>query len=162
MSKSIEINVNKQTLLLKEGQKALEQFPIQTSRYGLGTKVNSFKTPTGHHVIHQKIGCGCSPYDVFSARRCEKQPFTPCRYEQEPDRDWILSRILWLQGREQGHNLGADVDSQNRYIYIHGCPEQAFEKEKGSHGCIRMLPKAIIKLFDRVEVGTPVFINGNT
>jgi L,D-transpeptidase YbiS len=75
-----------------------------------------------------------------------------------PERDWVLSRILWLGGLEPGQNLGADVDSFRRFIYIHGTPDSEPMGTPASHGCIRMRNDAVIRLFDQVPVGTRVTI----
>jgi lipoprotein-anchoring transpeptidase ErfK/SrfK len=76
----------------------------------------------------------------------------------EPQRDWILTRILWLRGLEPGRNRFGDVDTMRRYIYIHGTPHEAALGRPGSHGCIRMRSADVIDLFDLVEPGTPVEI----
>jgi len=76
-----------------------------------------------------------------------------------PERDWILSRILWLGGLESGHNRYGDVDSTWRYIYIHGCPDELMQGIPASHGCIRMKNADVVHLFDRVEAGCRVFIH---
>lgn len=78
---------------------------------------------------------------------------------QFPDRDWILTRILWLSGMETGVNRLGRVDTMRRYIYIHGAPDNDVMGVPGSHGCIKMSNPDVMTLFDRVEVGTPVVIN---
>ena len=79
-------------------------------------------------------------------------------FEADPERDWILTRILWLSGCEPGRNRMGAVDSMRRYIYIHGTPDDVVLGVPGSHGCIRMANADVIDLFDRVAVGTPVLI----
>ena len=81
--------------------------------------------------------------------------------EKFPDRDWILTRILWLSGKEIGFNRLGNVDTMQRYIYLHGTPDSTEMGKIGSHGCIRMRNTDIIELFDLVEAGTPVLINGD-
>ena len=78
--------------------------------------------------------------------------------QQYPDRDWILTRILWLSGTEPGFNQGGDVDTHDRYIYIHGSPDDVEMGKPGSIGCIRMSNENIIELYDLVVTGTPVVI----
>jgi lipoprotein-anchoring transpeptidase ErfK/SrfK len=78
-----------------------------------------------------------------------------------PNRDWILTRILWLSGKEVGKNRLGNVDTMQRYIYIHGTPDSTKLGKIGSHGCIRMHNVDLITLFDLVDVGTPVFISEN-
>ena len=154
----IEVHSSKQELIVIQNQHCLRAYPIQTSRYGLGNIKDSYQTPTGMHHIVEKIGQHSHPYTVFKARLPEQELYSPKRYHNEPNKDWILARILWLQGLESGINLGGECDSMNRYIYIHGAPELAFEQETGSCGCIRMMPKDMIELFDLVDVHTLVYI----
>lgn len=115
-------------------------------------------TPTGLHHIRLKIGAGCPPGTVFVARRPSGEIWTPALARRCPERDWILSRILWLSGREPGHNRGGACDSLRRFIYIHGTPDDQPVGQPRSHGCIRMRNPDIIDLFDRVAVGDPVHI----
>ena len=79
--------------------------------------------------------------------------------ERFPDRDWILTRILWLSGCEPGRNRLGDVDTMRRFIYIHGCPDDITLGAPGSHGCVRMRNDHVIELFERVPVGTPVVLD---
>ncbi len=104
------------------------------------------------------IGADCVPGTVFVARRPTGEVWTPELGRQHPQRDWILTRILWLCGSEPGRNRLGDVDTQRRFIYIHGCPDSEPVAEPGSHGCVRMRNSAIIELFDAVEPGFPVHI----
>jgi L,D-transpeptidase YbiS len=84
--------------------------------------------------------------------------YTPELHASHPQRDWILTRILWLSGTEVGFNRLGNVDTMQRYIYIHGTPDNTALGIPGSHGCIRMANRDIIELFDLVSVGTPVNI----
>lgn len=77
---------------------------------------------------------------------------------ETPERDWILSRILWLSGKEPGFNRLGDCDTMRRYIYIHGTPDETFQQKPASHGCIRMRNEDVIELFDWVPAYTPVLI----
>ena len=77
-----------------------------------------------------------------------------------PDRDWILTRILWLTGCEPGRNRGGCVDTLRRFIYIHGCPDTEPMGEPRSHGCIRMRNRDLMEFFDVVTAGTLVEIRG--
>lgn len=80
--------------------------------------------------------------------------------EANPERDWILSRILWLSGKEPGFNRMGDCDTMRRYIYIHGTPDEVFKQIPESHGCVRMRNADLVELFDLVPVYTPVMIKG--
>ena len=91
-------------------------------------------------------------------RRHTGEIYTPELARQFPERDWILSRILWLCGLEPGKNRGGSVDTMRRYIYIHGTPDSEPMGVPKSHGCIRMRNQDVIRLFDMVTPGTPVLI----
>ena len=95
---------------------------------------------------------------MFVGRRPTGEVCTPERARAEPDRDWMLSRILWLRGLERGRNRLGRVDSMRRYIYIHGTPDEAALGTPASHGCMRMRNADVIALFERVEPGTRVEI----
>ena len=95
---------------------------------------------------------------VFAGRRPTGEIYSADLAAAEPDRDWILTRILWLTGAEPGRNRGGRVDTLHRYIYIHGCPDAAPLGEPLSHGCIRMRNADLIALFDAVRAGTVVDI----
>ena len=133
-------------------------WPVSTARNGGGEKTDSLCTPRGHHVITERIGSGCEPNTVFTGRRPTGEIYTPDLGREHPGRDWILTRILWLQGLEDGMNRGGDCDTKARYIYIHGTPDETRLGVPGSRGCIRMSNRDIITLYDLVEVGTPVWI----
>ena len=95
---------------------------------------------------------------VFVGRRFTGEIYTPELAIQYPERDWILTRILWLSGRERGYNKSGDIDSLRRYIYIHGTPDSEPMGIPASHGCIRMRNTDLIELFEQVEQGTEVDI----
>ena len=115
-------------------------------------------TPRGWHVVRAKVGAGAPENTVFVGRRPTGEIFTPALREQDPGRDWILSRILWLSGLERGHNRLGHVDTMRRYIYIHGTPDDVVLGAPGSHGCVRMANADVMRLFDRVAPGTRVLI----
>jgi lipoprotein-anchoring transpeptidase ErfK/SrfK len=95
---------------------------------------------------------------VFVGRRPTGEIWSEALTREHPERDWILTRILWLSGLEKGFNRLGDVDTMRRYIYIHGMPDSEPCGVPASIGCIRMRNADIIELFDRVAVGTPVII----
>ena len=97
---------------------------------------------------------------MFVARRLTGEIFTAAMRAAAPQRDWILTRILWLSGCEPGRNRLGQVDSMRRYIYIHGAPDDVSMGRPGSRGCIRMRNRDVVDLFDRVAVGTTVDIHG--
>ena len=135
------------------------EYPISSSKYGLGEKEGSFKTPRGLHRVRAKIGKGMPKNTVFVKRRPTGEIYSEPLSEQFPERDWILTRILWLSGLEPGFNRHGDVDTMRRYIYIHGSPDSAIMGKPGSHGCIRMRNDDVMDLFDRIEAGIPVEIS---
>jgi hypothetical protein len=154
----IEINIKEQSLKLFDGDELVIQYSISTASNGAGELMDSECTPRGLHIISEKIGAGYAPDTVFVSREPTGELYTPDLRKQFPDRDWILTRILWLSGTEPGCNQGGDVDSHDRYIYIHGSPDDVEIGKPGSRGCIRMRNEDVMELFDQVEEGTPVHI----
>ena len=155
----IEISISSQTLTLFDnfgGVKA--KYSVSTAANGVGCEKNSGCTPLGNHIIRAKIGADAEPNSVFVGRRFTGEICTPELMAQFPNRDWILTRILWLSGTEIGFNRLGNVDTMQRYIYIHGTPESTEMSKIGSHGCIRMRNNDIIELFELVEAGTQVVI----
>ncbi len=133
-------------------------YPISTAHNGPGERMGSGCTPRGWHIIRAKIGAGLPCRAVLVGRRPTGEIYHPelaCRY---PERDWILSRILWLSGLQVGVNRLGEVDTFRRFIYIHGSPDHLIDGQPRSHGCIRMRNADIIELFDRVTAGTLVYI----
>lgn len=135
------------------------EYSISTAKNGVGEIFGSECTPRGRHIIRAKIGADAVENRVFVGRRPTDEIFTEALRQQHPQRDWILTRILWLSGTEPGINRLGNVDTMRRFIYIHGCPDSDVMGIPSSHGCIKMHNRDIIELFDRVEVGTRVIIN---
>ena len=131
---------------------------VSTSAKGAGEKNGSFCTPRGSHLVRAKIGAGQPLGAVFVRRRPTGEVWTPEMHERYPGRDWILTRILWLSGREPGRNRLGDVDTMWRYVYIHGCPDSAEMGKPGSIGCIRMRNRDIAALFDLIPPYAGVII----
>jgi len=147
------INLGTQTLFCDTGS-VIVTYPISSAKKGAGQISGSECTPTGRHYIRAKIGAGLPLGSVFVGRRATGERYCDSLAEQFPDRDWILSRILWLCGKELGFNRLGSVDSMRRYIYIHGTPDSEPMGVPRSHGCIRMRNDDIVHLFDLVSVGT--------
>ena len=156
--KHIQVNISKQTLSLFEGDDVIKQYTISTAKNGPGEQMDSECTPRGKHLIREKIGAGCEANAVFVGREPTGELYHPELREQFPDRDWILTRILWLSGCEAGKNKGGNVDSYDRYIYIHGGPDDLAMGVPGSRGCVRMRNADMIELFDLVDTETGVNI----
>ena len=159
MNKRIEISIAEQSLKLFDGDRCLRTYEVSTGLNGVGEQQDSYCTPRGRHIIAEKIGAGCEPNTVFVGRRPTGEIYSPALRQAGQDRDWILTRILWLEGMEEGRNRGGEVDSRNRYIYIHGSPDDVAMGTPGSRGCIRMRNHDVMELFDQVEVGVPVVIS---
>lgn len=154
----IHIQLDRQQLALIHDGKLLFQAPISSAVNGPGEQNGSGCTPRGWHCVRAKIGAGKAENTVFIGRRPTGEVYNPAFGREHPDRDWILSRILWLSGLEAGKNRLGPVDTMRRYIYIHGTPNSEPMGEARSHGCIRMRNKDIIHLFDMVPVYTRVLI----
>jgi hypothetical protein len=155
----IRVDLTRQQLdLLDDDGKVAGTWPISSAANGAGETCGSCQTPRGQHIIRAKIGQGQPLNAVFVGRRPTGEIYDPSLAVQEPERDWILTRILWLSGMEPGFNRLGDRDSMRRYIYIHGTPDEIFEQKPQSHGCIRMRNADVIKLFEMTPVYTPVEI----
>lgn len=154
----IHVDIAEQTLRLVEDGRVVWQRRVATARNGPGERNGSECTPRGWHVIRAKIGAGCPPNTVFVGRRPTGEIYSPALRARFPQRDWILTRILWLSGLEPGRNRFGEVDTMRRYIYIHGCPKEDEMGIPSSHGCVKMHNEDIIELYDRVAAGTRVRI----
>ena len=155
----LTIDAQRQILLLKDDFNGDKSYLISTALNGLGEETGSEQTPRGLHLIRAKIGSGAPLNSVFVGRRLTGEIYNEGLAKANPQRDWILTRILWLSGLEVGKNRLGTVDTMRRYIYIHGCPDSVKLGAVGSHGCIRMRNTDILELFDLVSVGTKVLIN---
>lgn len=155
----IRISLPAQTLELHgdEGQ-LLRRYVVSTATAGAGEQRGSYMTPRGRHLIRAKVGAGAPPNTVFVRRRPTGEVWSPELAAAHPGRDWILTRILWLSGREPGRNRLGEVDTMRRYIYLHGSPDTVAMGAPGSIGCVRMKNADIVELFDRVPAYTPVDI----
>jgi lipoprotein-anchoring transpeptidase ErfK/SrfK len=144
----IQVSVKAQCLTLRSGKKKVADYPVSTSRFGLGSEEGSFKTPTGKFRVAEKIGEGTPSGTVFKSRK----PVKPTKKMLRDD-DLVMTRILWLDGLEP-----RNANTHARYVYIHGTNHEDEIGTPQSHGCIRMRNADVIELFERVEEGTPVEI----
>ncbi len=151
MSLHLQVKLAAQELTLWEGSKLLAAYPVSTAKNGSGQLSGSECTPLGRHRIRLKIGEKCPLNTVFVGRRPTGEIYTPELGRKYPDRDWVLTRILWLDGLEPGKNRGGDCDTLKRLIYIHGTDQELLLGQPVSHGCIRMNNNDLIKLFDAVS-----------
>lgn len=155
----LDISITLQTCMLTNNGNLLFESAVSTALNGVGEEKNSGCTPRGLHYIRACIGAGQPENTVFIGRRPTGELYTPELGRQFPKRDWILTRILWLSGLELGKNRLANVDTMQRFIYIHGCPDSLPMGEPLSHGCIRMHNKDLLTLFDLVVPDTRVYIH---
>jgi len=154
---TLRVSLATQTLALLRAGVVTKTYSVSTSKHGAGELQGSFKTPRGRHVVRAKIGAG-APNAVFRGRRLTGEIYSEELRRANPDRDWILTRILWLSGKEIGKNRLGSVDTMRRYIYIHGAPDSEPMGVPGSIGCIRMANGDLAELFDLVPAGTVVDI----
>ncbi|MDE0308881.1 MAG: L,D-transpeptidase [Acidiferrobacterales bacterium] len=156
----IEVHIPDQNLIaFGNGGEVLMNTKVSTARNGAGEQINSWRTPRGWHSIRAMIGKHAPENTVFVRRRPTGEIYSDKLARQNPQRDWILTRILWLSGLEPGFNRLGDRDTMRRFIYIHGCPDSDPVGVEGSSGCIKMRNAQILKLFELVEVGTLVYVN---
>jgi len=148
-------SIEEQRLFVCKGETIIEQYEVSTSRFGNGIRENSFKTPLGIHRIKEKIGDGAPVGRIFKARKD-----TGVDWDQHSIEDnLILTRILRLEGLEEGVNMGTGVDSYERFIYIHGTNREDLVGTPLSHGCLALRNTDILRLFEIVKEGTLVYID---
>ena len=155
---TILVKISEQRLYLIDNNKIIISFPISSSFYGEGQEENSYKTPLGKHTIKEKIGSNAIQGTIFKSRINTENIAQLVKDHIDTEDDHVTSRIMCLEGEEEGFNRGGKVDSYNRYIYIHGTHEEGLIGSKASHGCIRMFNNDVIELFNRVNIGTKVYI----
>ena len=149
----LTVSVAHQTLSLFEDGKFMNRFPCSTSRFGIGQIEGSNRTPLGLHRIAEKIGGGEPAGTVFKSREVIGHTSQPEFADAK-----ITTRILWLEGLEPGFNQGTNVDSHERYIYIHGTADQKTIGEPASCGCIHLADADLVALFDLLPAGALVWI----
>lgn len=153
------VSIHRQTMYHVREKKLVHTYTVATATKGPGCERDSYCTPTGLHRICSKHGDDVPELGILRDREFAGHLADPDF--AGVDKDWITSRILWLEGLEQGVNLGGDVDSRDRMIYIHGTANERSLGTPSSMGCIRMRNNDIIALYDLVPVGTLVVILDN-
>jgi hypothetical protein len=141
--------------MLIEDYKIIKQYRCSTAATGAGNKADSGMTPLGWHKISAKVGGELEMGAVLKDREWTGEVWNS---EQDTKEDLILSRILRLEGLEEGINRGEDVDTWSRYIYIHGTNQIADLGRRVSAGCVRLSPQDVTELYDMVDEGCPVLI----
>ncbi len=149
------VRVDTQELLVIRDEKIVRTYRCSTAARGTGNQRDSEKTPLGWHQIGAKIGDQLPVGAVLEERRYKGRIWRP---GDQTDADLVLTRVLRLRGLEPGYNLGGNVDSWDRCIYIHGTNDTARLGRPTSHGCVRLSPTEVIELFDSVSVGCKVLI----
>ncbi|WP_419418712.1 L,D-transpeptidase family protein [Legionella sp. D16C41] len=151
------ISVKKQQLYCYDNDKLVMRYPVSTAKNGLGELEGSECTPRGWHRVYSHIGMDADINSIFIGRKWTGEIYSPELYINST-RDWILTRIVQLEGLEEGRNKGGSVDTLKRYIYIHGIPDEIDMTTPSSHGCIRMLSKDVISFAQWVKYHAPVCI----
>jgi len=152
----IFINTAKQKLYLLANHKVKYEFSVSTAANGTGCLLNSNQTPIGLHMVVSKIGSGLPTGTLFKNRKPTNKIID---YLPKDNSDYITTRIIRLSGLEDGTNKGGDVDTYDRYIYIHGTPYVDKLGDPESHGCIRMSDTDVITLFNSVKYKMLVLID---
>jgi L,D-transpeptidase catalytic domain len=145
----IVVSVHDQQLAIIEEGKTTNEFAISTSRFGIGDDLNSYKTPLGTLWVYQKIGDGLPQGAVIKSRSATGEVLSP----NAKGRDPIVTRIIWLKGL-----FGGTGHAFERCIYIHGTPVESSLGHPSSYGCIRMRSQDVVRVFEKVQVGTHVVI----
>ena len=146
--RSLVVDVATQTLRVMDGRKVTAEFPVSTSKFGLGSKEGSYKTPTGRFRIARKIGGSAPLWTIFRARKNTGRKAKPGGRE-----DLVLTRILTLDGLDR-----QNANSLARYIYIHGTNQESLIGRPASHGCVRLRNKDVARLYRMVTTGTSLRI----
>ena len=152
------VSIKNQKMYIIQSKDIIETYDISTSKYVIGNQMGSNKTPTGLHKINSKYGHKTPVNGRMIGRVFYGQIAKIFSDTTTSKTDDITSRILWLEGLENGINKGDNIDSYKRYIYIHGTSEEGRIGIPSSHGCIRMKNKDVIDLFNEVAIGTFVLI----
>ncbi|MEZ6014857.1 MAG: L,D-transpeptidase [Planctomycetota bacterium] len=154
----VEVSVRAQQMELYAGRQLIRRFPVSTARNGVGSKAGSYCTPLGLHRVNSKFGAGEPLGMTFDSRKPTGRMAKIHTQPVDVPGDAITTRVLWLEGLEDGKNRGPGIDSYDRFIYIHGTNEEGLIGTPASHGCIRMRNADVLEVFDLVAEGTLVEI----
>lgn len=152
------VKISTQELFLILDNKIEKCYQISASKYGVGSEAGSNKTPLGFHRVKYKFGDGAPLGTIFKARKNTGEIAKIFTDNTDKEEDYVTTRILWLEGLEEGKNKGKGISSFERFIYIHGTAEEGLIGNPASHGCIRMKNKEVIELFDQVPENSIVLI----
>lgn len=148
----LHVSIAEQSMGLFEQETLIRAHRVSTSSRPPSNTKNSLGTPRGLHVIAERIGTGQPPGMVFKGRVATGHHYSELS-EQENERNLITTRILWLKGLEPGYNLGGNVDSYSRYIYIHGTNHEDRIGSPSSGGCVQLTNLEMLTLFEEVRIG---------
>lgn len=152
------VNLQAQKMYRLRNNEIITTYVISGAKAGAGCKAGSNQTPTGLHTVAEKYGDDVPTGGILKSRKYTGEVATIYTDETDVATDYVTTRILWLKGLEEGINKGGKVDSYNRYIYIHGTPEEGLLGKPASHGCIRMQNREVIELYNQTNVGELVLI----
>ena len=152
------VSIKYQRMYLIRYGNIVSEYSISTSKYGIGNKMYSQKTPTGIHWIKRKMGRRAPINGILKGGAYTGEIANIEHLPISTNRDLITSRVLWLEGMEWGINHGGANDSYKRKIYIHGTQEEGLIGKPASHGCIRMRNNDVTELYDLVKKGLYVLI----
>ena len=144
----IVISVADQRLALLASSDPPRLYPVSTSKWGVGSLQDSNRTPLGWHRVTDWIGAQALPGQAFVSREPTGEILPPAQWRSVLPTDYVLTRILWLDGIEEGLNRGVGIDSRSRYIYLHGTNQEHLLGQPASHGCIRLANRDVMELFD--------------
>lgn len=158
----IVIDAKRQVLELYKNNCLANVYTVSTSSRGLGEINGTKKTPLGLHKVTDKVGAHAPPFAIFKHRTFTGQIWPKNTPRHKHRKDYIVTRILHLEGLETGLNRGkrngVSVDSKERGIYIHGTTMEWKLGKPSSIGCIHMSSSNVTKLFEQAPVGTLVLI----
>ncbi len=152
------IDLSEQKMFHYKDKKLVKAYTISSSKFGIGSKAGTNKTPLGVHYVKQRFGKNAALGTIFKARRNTGKIAEIATDDRDLKHDYVTTRILWLKGLEKNKNLGRGIDSFLRYIYIHGTAEEGKIGQPASHGCIRMYNKDVVELYSQVDTGALVNI----
>ena len=145
----IFVSVPDQEIVLLDRGRLIARYPISTSKFGLGDGSGTYRTPLGTLFVSGKFGDRLRSGAVIKSRVATGEIVDP----NAPGRDAIVSRVIWLRGKEEQNRAAHD-----RCIYIHGTPEERRIGRPASYGCIRMRSKDVIRLYDLAHIGMHVTV----
>ncbi len=148
----LHVSINDQSMRLFNGPELVKSYVISTSSRPPSNQKNSLGTPRGLHLIAERIGAGQPPGMVFKSRVATGHHFNELS-AAENEGNLVTTRILWLKGLESGYNLGGNVDSYDRYIYVHGTNHEDRIGTPASGGCVLMRNLEMIELYEQVRAG---------